>query len=142
MFSYCHNMTTTPPLQASHFIFICKRDILQNVHARVNDDHFWSLFGVSPEVCVPVYNFIRRRLSSSDEAVNFCPMHLLWSLHVIKAYGTSRNMALCLRTDSKTLRKWSLFVINKIASMHMLVVSHGCLNLPQMASDNSFKSKW
>ena len=114
------------------FIHIFKRDILhKNEAAGVSEGLFRSLFGVSPRVCVPVYEFIRSRITAGvvdeeDDTFHydrFEPKHLLWSLYTMKNYGTNQVMALFLKASPKTLRKWALFGINKISLMHEMVVS-------------------
>lgn len=92
----------------------------------VTNTQFKSLFGVNAEICVPVYKFIRQRIDSNEVEAGystFAPVHLLWGLHLMKSYGTTRNLAKFMRTTTNSFTKWSLFAICQINCMKDLAVS-------------------
>ena len=95
----------------------------------VTDTQFKSLFGVNAEICVPVYKFIRQRIDSNSNGEvesgysTFAPVHLLWGLHLMKSYGTTRNLAKFMGTTTNSFMKWSLFAICQINCMKDRVVS-------------------
>ena len=115
-------------MKGEDFKHISQHDIFnRNKPCMVTDTQFQALFGVAAEVCVPVYNFIRKRIHivhEEEDYSNFEPVHLLWGLHLMKSYGTTRNVAKFMGTSENTFIKWSLFVVRQISCMKEKVVSN------------------
>ena len=62
---------------------------------------FGACFGMSPNLCVHVWDEIEDALPSAVMI-----SHLLWALLFLKVYGTEDTMAVMVQTTWKTYRKW------------------------------------
>ena len=67
----------------------------------MNERLFTSHFGVSSYVCTYLFHCI----TNQEEHCNFRPMHLLMSLHFLKAYNAEGINATLFRCSEKTLRQ-------------------------------------
>ena len=52
------------------------------------------------------------------------PKHLLWTLYFLLTYATERRLCCVLRTDRKTIRKYTWPIISAIASLAPTLVCH------------------
>lgn len=115
-------------ITGEEFKLIAQRDIFhKSKPSMVTDTQFQALFGVAAEICAPVYKFIRQRIDiieEEEEYRSFEPLHLLWGLHLMKAYGTTKNVSKFMGTSENTFIKWSLFVVRQISCMKEKVVSN------------------
>lgn len=76
---------------------------------------FKSFFGVSPEVCSIVWNLIRDQSEFDVE-----PKHLLWGLLFLKQCDVEHVRRAIIKSDEKTIRKWTWLVINLMAKMNVV----------------------
>jgi len=89
---------------------------------------FRTYFGVSPVVASKCWNMMVSGLYDGCFNCNFEPKHLLWALMLLKMYSLEPVHAGIAHCSVKTFRKWSLSMVEAIASMLSDVVSRSHLN--------------
>ena len=77
---------------------------------------FKELFGVSPTVCIDIWN-----RSNMDNTLE--PKHLLWGLLFLKVYTTETPLCALAGVSRKTYRKWMWEAVFKMANVYPHVVS-------------------
>jgi hypothetical protein len=103
---------------------------LEGKSAKVFEDRV-SFFGVTPAVCVQVWNLLQfpvLQSATNDLAYAKPAEHLLWALLFLKKYGDEREMSLIAGgkdgpVNEKTFRKWSHIFVSFIAGLLYDVVS-------------------
>jgi hypothetical protein len=84
---------------------------------------FHSFFGVSPGTVSLVWEMLCRSGWPEKGSVRAPkPIHLLWSLRLLKSYNTEESHAAEAGVDEKTFRKWSWFYLEGIAKLCNYVV--------------------
>lgn len=73
---------------------------------------FRAFFGVTPTVCLRVWNLIIRELPIGSK-----PKHLLWCLNYLKQYSTEHMRRTIFNADEKSIRKWTLIFIQHLADL-------------------------
>jgi len=84
---------------------------------------FRSHFGVAPIVASKCWNMMTSGMYDGYFDINFEPKHLLWALMLLKMYALEPVHAGIAKCDQKTFRKWSLLMVEAIASLLSDVVS-------------------
>ena len=78
-----------------------------------NSSEFWrafsACFGLSPNLCVHVWDEIEDALPSA-----MMISHLLWVLLFLKVYGMEDTMAVMVQTTQKTYMKWARIIIEEM----------------------------
>lgn len=74
---------------------------------------FKSFFGVTPHVCLLVWNKIQLDAPSGAE-----PKHLLWCLNFLKEYPVEHTRKALLNANEKTIRKWTWIFVKLVADIN------------------------
>ncbi|KAI0563114.1 DDE superfamily endonuclease [Gracilaria domingensis] len=77
---------------------------------------FCSIFGVEPIHVLALWKELLPIIIHSCKE-----KHLLWALLLLKLYNTEHKNAILCGVDEKTFRKWSLYVVQRIASIQRIV---------------------
>ena len=105
---------------ADTFIRLAKA-IIGRVQEHTTLDHeFRALFGVSPTVCVDMW-----QRSNMGEYLE--PKHLLWGLLFLKVYTTETPLCALVGVTRKTYRKWVWEAVRRMSEVYPQVVSCSCL---------------
>ena len=83
---------------------------------RGDDRTFRTLFGVSPEVCVDLWQICKFKKSTR-------PKHLLWALLFIKVYATEDVLCSIAHTNRRTFRDWMWPTLEAVKKSKSKVVS-------------------
>ena len=91
---------------------------------------FVAFFGISPSLCVHVWDEIAESLP--DGAYCF---HLLWGLLFLKVYGVEDTMVSLCKTMRKTYRKWVKIIVEAVCEMKY-VSRYGKFNFSWIDASN------
>ena len=85
---------------------------------------FKSYYGTKPVICCIVWEMLENTGWTSRLTKTANPIHLLWTLRLLKSYNTESELAAeAGGKDEKTFRKWAWLYINGIATLASIVVS-------------------
>lgn len=91
----------------------CSESVSLSVFLR----RFKSNFGITPLVCAVTWNQFHEVPTGAQ------PVHFLWSLLLLKTYGTESHLRSILNVDEKTLRKWVKIFVRLIADLKVVSLS-------------------
>lgn len=74
---------------------------------------FKSFFGVTPQVCAKLWNLFECNNLSQ-------PKHLLWALLFLKQNGTEHERRSILKSDEKTIRKWTWVYVELLGKLNLV----------------------
>ena len=86
---------------------------------------FKALFGITPQMCPPVYRFILRKIRNKeveDQYRNYHHVYLLYGLRMLKSKDTLHSLAIFFKRSRMTYDKWAKFTIKMIATMSFKLV--------------------
>lgn len=75
---------------------------------------FRAFYGVSPEVCAILWNFLTEKPNGAQLK------HLLWTLLFLKRYNTEHVNAALVLADEKTFRLWTWRFIHMLANLDIV----------------------
>lgn len=81
----------------------------------IAERRFASFFGVSPEICIIVWDRIKPWVPTDGE-----PKHLLWSLSFLKQYAVEHYRSAIFKADEKTVRKWTWLFVKILSDMDVV----------------------
>lgn len=84
--------------------------------AQVALRRFKSHFGVTPTVCSIIWGKIKYDLPHGGE-----PKHLLWALLFLKQYSDENARRSILKSDEKTIRKWTWKFVEVLSNMDVVI---------------------
>jgi hypothetical protein len=86
---------------------------------------FVSHFGISPFHCAVLWLISADNLIARDPYVK--PLHLLWTLNLLKTDATENQLAGRWHVDEKTLRKWVYIVLEEVSNLGLVSAKTCCI---------------
>jgi hypothetical protein len=94
----------------------------QNRSVQVSMRRFRSIFGTEPFYAAIAWHDLKE-LGWLNYESSVAPKHLLWTLLLMKQYGTEELLSAIVDSTEKTFRKWTTFLLEGFAKLVFKYVS-------------------
>ena len=112
---------------SSHFLYIAsKYPGYKNRSNVLSDRIFRALFGVTSNVCAIIWAKLEVNVTTDKD-----PNHLLWGLLFLKVYSTEEVHSSLVGTTVKTLRKWSIPMVERMSDLNTVSILALKFNTPE-----------
>ncbi len=98
-------------------IGICKDRLKPHLSSKMRERRFREAFGVSAEIAFLLWTVLD---AYNEGPPGGQPIHLLWTLLLLKTYGTQVDLAGRCGVDVNTYRVWTRLFLAKLAAMDVV----------------------